>query len=237
MPIYDPIGLAVHNFHFKKEDKPVVIYADDFDPDKVLPSYFFRSFEQMPALEQLALKKARGRVLDIGACAGCHSLYLQDQGYDVTALEQSALCCEVMKDRGLRQVIHSDLFGYHESNFDSLLLLMNGTGIAGNLANFQTFLKQLKSLLAPEGQILIDSSDLIYLYLDDDGSACVDINATAYYGEMNYQVEYNQQKGEAFPWLYLDPESLAKELEKAELRIESIDEGDHYDYLATIKHI
>lgn len=236
MSTYDPIGLAVHNFHFKKEEKPVVIYADDFDPDEVNPSYFFRAFDEMPPLEQLAMQKAQGRILDVGACAGCHSLYLQKHKFDVTALEQSALCCEVMKDRGIEKIVQSDFFKFKGTLFDTLLLLMNGTGIAGKLENFQVFLQHLKTLLAPNGQILIDSSDLIYLYMDEDGSAYVDINASNYYGELTYQVEFEGMKGNPFPWLYLDPETLKIEVEKAGLKIESIDDGNHYDYLATIKH-
>jgi cyclopropane fatty-acyl-phospholipid synthase-like methyltransferase len=235
MPVYDPIGRAVHNYYFKQENQPVVIYTDDFDPDEVSPSYFFRTFDEMPPLEQLALKKAGGRILDIGACAGCHSIYLRQQQYEVTSLEQSALCCEVMKDRGLPNVVQADLFQFQGQRFDTLLLLMNGTGIAGKFDNFQAFLKQLKNLLTPEGCILIDSSDLIYLYMEEDGSACIDINASTYYGEMTYQVEYDGKKGEPFPWLYLDQENLRREVERAGLKIESIDEGDHYDYLATIK--
>lgn len=232
----DPIGQAVHDYHYKRINKNITIYSDDFEPDSVKPAYFFRGFKQMPPLEQLALKKAVGRVLDIGACAGCHSLYLQDQGVDVTALEQSALCCDVMKARGIDKVIQSDIFQFEGQKFDTLLLLMNGTGIAGTLQNFPAFIKQLKSLLNPGGQILIDSSDLIYLYLNDDGSADLDLNAQRYYGELVYQAEYSRVKGEKFPWLYLDRELLNDMLENEQLKIESIEEGEHYDYLATIKY-
>ncbi|WP_372775503.1 methyltransferase domain-containing protein [Mangrovibacterium sp.] len=229
----DPIGQAVHNFHFKRINKPVTIYADGFDPDYVQPSYFFRSFEQMPQIEQLALQKARGHVLDVGACAGCHSIYLQNKGIEVTALERSALCCGVLKDRNIQNVIHSDLYNLHSPTFDTILLLMNGTGIAGTLHGFNNFLKHLKKLLKPDGQILIDSSDLIYLYMDEDGSALVDLNSENYYGELVYQTEYNGQKGTEFPWLYLDPENLKEHAKQCGLKIEK---GDHFDFLATIKH-
>lgn len=231
----DPIGQAVNDYFHKRPAKNIRIYSDDFEPDTVKPAYFFRGFNQMPKLEQLALKKAYGKVLDIGACAGCHSLYLQQKGIDVTALEQSALCCEVMKQRGIEKVIQADLFQFEEQQFDTLLLLMNGTGIAGTLQNFPAFLKKLKSLLKPGGQILIDSSDLIYLYLNEDGSADLDLNAQHYYGELVYQTEYNRVKGEKFPWLYLDSELLSDLVEAEQLTIEKIDKGEHFDYLATIK--
>jgi len=236
MSQYDPIGQAVYNYHFKKIRKPIVIHSDDFDSDEVDPSYFFRSFDKMPQLEKEALKLAKGKILDIGACAGCHSIHLQNNGLDVTALEKSSLCCEVLKDRGMESVINADLFDLKNEKFDTLLLLMNGTGIAGKLDNLPNFLSHLKNILAPDGQILIDSSDLIYLYLDDDGSAMVDINSPSYYGELMYQTEYMGKKGVPFPWLYLDHETLTFWVKRSALKVESIVKGDHYDYLAIIKH-
>ena len=233
---FDPIGQAVHDYHFKRINKVITIYADDFDADTAEPSYFFRTYRQMPELEQLALDKAQGSVLDVGACAGCHSLYLQEKGFDVTALERSAQCCEVMKDRGIKTVVHSDLYQFGQQKFDTILLLMNGTGIAGTLQQFGLFLTRIKSLLNPGGQILIDSSDLIYLYMNEDGSADLDLNAGNYYGELVYQTEYDGQKGEPFPWLYLDPESLGELADREQMKIESIVDGAHYDYLAIIKH-
>ncbi len=230
----DPIGQAVHNYHFKQINKPVIIYSDEFDEDEVLPSYFFRRFVDMPALERKALEKAKGRILDVGACAGCHALYLQEKGHEVVALERSALSCEVLKARGIQQVLHQDLFLHHD-RYDTLLLLMNGTGIAGTLASFESFLRHLSTLLKPDGQILIDSSDLIYLYTEEDGSALIDINAEKYYGELTFQTEYNKQKGKPFPWLYVGLDLMKQYAEKAGLKIESVDHGEHYDYLATLK--
>lgn len=231
----DPIGQAVHDYHFRRINRPITIHSEEFDEDSVSPSYFFRTFDEMPKLERLALEKATGEVLDIGACAGCHSLYLQQKGIEVTALERSALCCKVLKDRGVRKVVHADLFQFQSQKFDTLLLLMNGTGIAGTLNNLVNFLNHLKKLLKPDGRILIDSSDLIYLYMDDDGSAMVDINAANYYGELVYQTEYNGKKGKPFPWLYIDSENLAEHLNQVGLKIDHIEFGDHFDYLATLK--
>lgn len=231
----DPIGQAVHDYFHSRNNKIIRIHSDDFDTDTLKTAYFFRDYSQMPKLEQLALQKAKGTVLDIGACAGCHSIYLQQQGVDVTALEQSALCCEVLRGRGIEKVIQSDLFQFTGQQFDTLLLLMNGTGIAGTLQHFPAFVRHLKTLLKPNGQILMDSSDLIYLYLNDDGSADLDLNAIRYYGDLTYQAEYNRIKGDKFPWLYLDRDLLKKLLEAEQLTIESTDKGEHFDYLVTIK--
>lgn len=237
MPSFDPIGYAVSEYYHKKINDPVTIHSDEFEPDLMYPAYLFRNFQEMPMLEQKALKKAYGKVLDVGACAGCHSVYLQEKGLQVTALEQSIQCCEILEARQIKSVVHDDFFHFNTEKFDTILLLMNGTGIAGTLSNFPRFLQHLKSLLAPKGQILIDSSDLIYLYLEEDGSAVVDINAQEYYGELRFQTEYKGIKSQVFPWLYLDPTTLEDELTKAGLKLQQLDRGEHYDYLATIKRV
>jgi SAM-dependent methyltransferase len=230
----DPISQAVFNYHFHRDNTPVYIHSDGFGADEVLPAYFFRTYQQMPALEQKALELAKGRVLDVGACAGSHSLYLQQKGNQVVALERSGLCCKVLHDRGIPDVRHQDLFQLENEEFDTILLLMNGTGIAGTLDGLGRLFKKLTELLRPDGQILIDSSDLIFLYTDEDGSSVIDLTAEKYYGELVFQTEYQQQKGDEFPWLYVGEDLLAERAERNNLHVRQIFKGKHFDYLAQI---
>lgn len=231
---YDPISDGVFNYHFHSDNTPIYIHSDGFDTDEVLPSYFFRNYSQMPRLEQKALGLAKGRILDVGACAGCHSLYLQNEGLDVEALERAPLCVQVMQDRGIRQIIQKDFFQLNGERYDTILLLMNGTGIAGTLTKLDLLLKKLKSLLTPNGQILIDSSDLIFLFTEEDGSAVIDIASEKYYGELIFQTEYKNKKSREFPWLYVDPDLLKEKVAKNNLRVTDVYKGDHFDYLAKI---
>ena len=230
----DPISQGIFNYHFHRDNTPVYIHSDGFDTDEVLPSYFFRSYQQMPPLEQKALGFAFGKILDVGACAGSHALYLQEKGFQVTALERSGFCCNVMQERGILDVKHLDFFQLKDEKFDTILLLMNGTGIAGNLNGLDMLFKKLAELLNPDGQILVDSSDLIYLYTDEDGSAVIDIAADKYYGELLFQTEYKQQKGTPFPWLYIDQDLLTQKATQNKLKIKQIYQGEHFDYLAQI---
>ena len=230
----DPIAHGVFNYHFHRYNSPIYVHSDGFDPDEVLPSYFFRTYNQMPLLEQKALGLAHGKILDVGACAGCHSLHLQEKGLEVTALERSSLCCKVMLDRGIHKVEHLDLFQLKDEKYDTILLLMNGTGIAGTLNGLNHLFQKLSNLLTSNGQILIDSSDLIFLYTEDDGSAVIDLNADNYYGELVFQTEYKNQKGDKFPWLYVDIDLLTEYALKNNLRVKHIFKGDHFDYLAQI---
>lgn len=230
----DPIGRAVYDFHFNLINQPIIVHSEDFDDDQIETSYLFRSFKQMPALEKKAMNLCRGKVLDIGACAGAHTVYLQNKGFDVTALETSALCCQVLKERNLVNVINQDIFKFTGQKFDTILLLMNGTGIAGSLDGLDVLLFHLKTLLNPEGQILIDSSDLIFLFVEEDGSALIDISADKYYGELTFQTEYKSWISQPFPWLYVDVNNMANAVEKNGMKINKIFKGQHYDYLVQI---
>jgi hypothetical protein len=131
-------------------------------------------------------------------------------------------------------VINQDIFKYNSTKFDTILMLMNGTGIAGSLSGLEVLLHHLKTLLNPEGQILIDSSDLIYLFEQEDGSALIDISASKYYGELSFQTEYKNWISQPFPWLYVDLNNLENAIEKNGLKLKKIFKGQHYDYLAQI---
>ncbi len=233
-PEENPISQGVFNYHYHRDNSPIYIHSENFDTDEVLPSYFFRGYKQMPALEQKALDLANGRVLDVGACAGSHALYLQQKGMEVTALERSPLCCQVMKDLGIADVRQTDFFQFKNEKYNTILLLMNGTGIAGSLNRLDLLLQKLGSLLQPRGQILIDSSDLIFLYTEDDGSAVIDLAAENYYGELSFQTEYKNQKSREFPWLYVDPDLLKERAKRNNLQVQQLMKGNHFDYLAQI---
>lgn len=230
----DPIGRAVYDFHFNSVNQPILVHSDDFDDDTIETSYLFRSYKQMPVLEKKAMNLCRGTILDVGACAGAHSLYLQQKGFEVFALETSALCCEVLKDRNILNIIQHDIFSYSQQTFDTILLLMNGTGIAGTLNGLDILLHQLKQLLNPDGQILMDSSDLIFLFEQEDGSALVEISADKYYGELIFRTEYKNWISEPFSWLYVDLSNLENAIEKNGLKLNKVFKGQHYDYLARI---
>jgi len=230
----DPIGRAVYDFHFHSINQPIVVHSDDFDDDTIDTSYLFRSYKQMPALEKKAMSLCSGTILDVGACAGPHSIYLQQKGFKITALETSALCCEVLKDRNITNIIQQDIFKFDGQTFDTILLLMNGTGIAGSLSGLEVLLHHLKTLLNPGGQILIDSSDLIYLFEQEDGSALIDISADKYYGELTFQTEYKEWISQPFSWLYADLNNLENAIEKNQLKLNKVFKGQHYDYLARI---
>lgn len=241
----DPMGAAILDFQQHGKAARLRVLSSMFEEDEMPVKHLFRSTREMPMLEQKALQLAKGRVLDIGAGAGCHALALQEKGLAVKAIDISPLSCEAMKLRGVKDAECINLFDPHlssgnhsgenqeqfEGGFDTILLLMNGTGIAGKIEHLPALFQRLKALLNPGGQILIDSSDLKYIYEKEDGSFDINLNG-AYYGEVDYQMIYKDVKGDRFDWLYVDFPLLKSIAETCGLHGELVEEGEHYDYLA-----
>lgn len=226
------MGAAILDYQTKGKAGKLSILSSMFEEDEMPVKHLFRNLEEMPMLEQKALSLAKGKVLDVGAGAGCHALALQAQSIAVKAIDISPLSCEAMELRGVMDAECINLFDEHlETGFDTILLLMNGTGIAGKIENLPALFNRLKALLNKGGQILIDSSDIKYIYENEDGSFDINLNA-AYYGEVDYQMVYKDVKGDSFDWLYVDFPLLKSIAESCGLHGELITEGEHYDYLA-----
>lgn len=229
----DLFGQAIFDFYHDK--KQILLTSTDIsEEDELDLSYLFRTFEDMPKLEKKALKLCKGKILDIGAGAGCHSLYLQEKGFDVTTLDSSPLCIEVCKNQNIEKVVCTNLLNFNSNEkFDTLLLLMNGTGIFQTLNKVLKYLEKLKFLLAPQGQILIDSSDLIYMFeKGEDGGIWLPAHKN-YYGELDYTLHYNGQT-ETFPWLYLDENLFYTLAKQAGFKFEIIEKGKNFDYLSRL---
>ena len=227
------MGAAIYDFHKTGNADTLIVRSSMFEDDEIPVEDLFRSFEGMPSLEQYALELAEGRILDVGAGSGCHSLALQKMGKTAFAIDISPLSVMVMKERGVdaRQVnLYDPAF---TDKFDTVLMLMNGTGIIGCLENMPVFFDRMRELLTPGGSLLIDSSDLRYLFEEEDGSLLIDL-ADDYYGQLDYQMVYKNVEGEPFDWLYVDFDTLAYYAEESGFKAELLAEGDHYDYLARL---
>ncbi|AXP81737.1 Malonyl-acyl-carrier protein O-methyltransferase [Mariniflexile rhizosphaerae] len=228
----DLFGKALLDYQNGHYTEDIITSTNISEEDDLPLPYLFREFKEMPKQEQKALKLAKGRVLDVGCGAGSHSLYLQEKGFQVKAIDISKGAIEVAKQRG---VLHAEVKNILDESerFDTILLLMNGTGIFQELVNVSKYLTHLKSLLNPNGQILIDSSDIKYMYEDEDGGFWMDMNAN-YYGELDYYLSYKGKQEAPMKWLYLDFEKLQLACETVGLTCELVLEGDHFDYLARL---
>jgi cyclopropane fatty-acyl-phospholipid synthase-like methyltransferase len=197
-------------------------------------AYLFRSFNEMPTLEQKALQLTKGRTLEVGCGAGSHGLYLQNErNIDVHSIDISKNAIEACTLRGLKNAQAIDVLNIENEKYDTILLLMNGTGIFETLQKTPIYLQKLKSLLRPNGQILIDSSDIIYMF-DEDEDGGKWIPSETYYGELTFTLQYKNETEIPFPWLYLDYNTLQNAAIANGLQCQLVLEGDHFDYLAQL---
>ncbi|MEN3322618.1 class I SAM-dependent methyltransferase [Mariniflexile soesokkakense] len=228
----DLFGKALLDYQNGRYTENIITSTNISEEDDLPLPYLFRSFKEMPKLEQKALKLAKGSILDVGCGAGSHSLYLQEKGFKVKAIDISKGAIEVAKQRGILHAEVKHILNETE-NFDTILLLMNGTGIFQELVQVSKYLSHLKSLLNSNGQIFIDSSDIQYMYEDEDGGVWMDMNA-AYHGELDYFLSYKGDEEDPMKWLYLDFEKLQLACETVGLKCELVAEGEHFDYLAQL---
>jgi len=230
----DLFGKAILDYQTGNAPENLITETSISEEDEMDVSYLFRDYSTMPELEQKALQLAKGKVLDVGCGAGSHSLYLQNErGLDVTAIDISANAIEACKLRGIKNTIAGDVME-HEQTYDTILLLMNGAGMCGKLKRISGFLYKLKSLLNPGGQILLDSSDIIYMFdEDDDGGKWIPTDID-YYGEVIFNVTYKGEQEKPFNWMYIDYNTLQNAAHGNKLQCELILEGKHYDYLARL---
>lgn len=231
----DIFGQALLDYHRGNYTEDLRTETSISESDDLSLAYLFRNYKDMPPLEQLALDASIGHVLDVGCGAGSHSLYLQQKGLKVTAIDASPGAVVVAGERGVQQCEQFRLMNYNQGSFDTILLLMNGTGIFERLDSVTNYLLHLKNLLKPGGQILVDGSDLQYMY-DRTPEGAIWVPADGYYGELEYILSYKGESSDPFPWLYLDERLLEKYARAAGFGFEIMKRGGNFDYLARLTH-
>ena len=229
----DLMGRAIWDYFYQENPEDLQTETSISELDDLPVSYLFRNYKEMNALEKKALDLSFGKVLDVGAGAGSHSLYLQNKrNLDVAALDISPKSIEICKARGVKNAVCEDFLKFSDSKFDTILLLMNGTGIFQSLKNVDQYLQKLKNLISENGQILLDSTDILYMYdQDDDGGVLVP--ATGYYGELDYYIHYKGESELPMKWLYLDFNTLKNAAIAKGFKIQKIKQLDD-SYLAKL---
>ena len=231
----DLFGKAILDFQTNNAPANLITETTISEEDEMSVAYLFRNFDEMPKMEQQALRLAKGKVLDVGCGAGSHSLYLQNQEkLDITAIDVSKNAIEACRLRGIKNAEVQDVISLKNQKFDTILLMMNGAGMCGKLKKMPAFLTQLKSLLNENGQILLDSSDIIYMFdEDEDGGKWIPSN-NDYYGEVIFNISYKGENEQPFDWMYIDYNTLQNAANANGLQSEMLLEGEHYDYLARL---
>lgn len=198
------------------------------EPEEMPVDVFFRNAGDMPEMELLALGLCAGKTLDAGAGVGSHSLVLQQAGLDVSALDISKTACNISLERGVKKVINQDIFSHQNQKYDTILMLMNGIGLAGSLDRLPLLLEHCKLLLNKGGQIIFDSSNISYLYEE------IPFPQQQYFGELRYQYQYKGIYGDWFNWLYVDKQTLEGCAINSGFKFDLLMEDDMDQYLGRL---
>lgn len=222
---------AVIDFFNGKQQGELLIHNTYGEPDEMPLDVYFREEDDLTELESIAIANCKGKVLDLGAGLGSISLILQARGIEVDSIEISSAFCSIMFDRKVKSIIETDfLTSPAITPYDTILMLMNGFGLCGSFERLPLLFEALDRNLAPNGQVIFDSSDLTYLY---DGEK----PKGKYYGEMDFQYEYSGQKGPWFKWLYIDSDTLQTESAKYGFDLELLFTEETGQYLGKLKKV
>jgi len=231
-----PLGTALLDYHHGVTDAVLVVESDLWEDEPTPVEAFYRpgGFE-LPPLEREALSLCRGRVLDLGAGAGRHALELQAAGCEVVALDPLEDAVEIMRDRGVADPRRGDLRSVAGERFDTVLMLMNGLGIVGDLHGLGLLLEALPGVLSPGGRLVCDSADLAAVLRDESPEVLDGLTGRdRYLGEVEFSLRYRSMVGRPYPWLFVDPESLVIMAEAAGFDAAIAARGDRRSYLAVL---
>ncbi|MHA2280941.1 MAG: class I SAM-dependent methyltransferase [Promethearchaeota archaeon] len=231
----EPFGLALEEFYRGNKQAKVIFHRDDGLKEDHYVSNFFRTKNGFSPLEKHAISLCYGKVLDIGAGVGPHSLELQNLGIYVLAIDVSSHACEIMKKRGVLKVMRSNIYDLKDVAFDTVLLMGRSIGFVENLSGLKKFLTYCRDLLNPGGIILLDSIDVrqttnqIHLAYQKRN-----LKIGHYFGEIRLQIEYEGQLGEKFQILHVDPQTLMTSAEELGWSCDILLKEKNGNYLAKV---
>ena len=231
-----PLGAALLDFHRGDASAEIVVMSDLWEEESTPVAAYYRPDDQvLPALEREALGLCRGRVLDLGAGAGRHAVELQRAGHDVVAVDPLPEAVEIMRDRGVANARQGDLSAVRGERFDTILMLMHGLGVVGDLHGMGRLFEELPRVLKPGGRLVCDSADLAAVLGDESPEVLEDLlSPDTYLGEVKFSLRYGSVEGPRYPWIFIDPETLEIIANAAGLAVEIPVEGERGSYVAVL---
>ncbi len=201
---------------------------------------YFAPFNQWPRMEREAMKQVRGRVLDLGCGPGRHALYLQSKNHAVVGLDASPTQVALARIRGVEEVYLGNVRRIPKGlgTFDTVLMLGNNLGLAGDVPHMRAFLRDLKTVMRRGGR-LVGHSRMPGTW-SEDHLPYVKRNLARHRppGLLTLRVRYRGRIGEWFDLLVLSPEDLARIARQSGWELTHVIWGGGYapgDYIATLE--
>ncbi len=229
----EPLAAALLDHHRTGRPRRVRALRADGVSFAIETEEYFTLAGRLAELDEIAVERCRGRVLDVGAGAGRHALALQERGLEVVAIDVSPVCSALCAERGVRQARTFDVMSLDSpaalGRFDSIFFGMQTIGVAGGVKPLEQLLRRLRSCLEPEGELIVDSSVLREPWEGDVE------DTTSTRGEIVLSTRYHGLRGDSFPWLYLAEDDLAETAKRAGYATEGLARVDGGEYLAALR--
>jgi SAM-dependent methyltransferase len=176
--------------------------------------------------ERWALKKARGRVLDVGCGAGRVSLELQRRGIDVVGIDSSDRVVQAAREMGVENVWHRSIAEMKTDlhQFDTIVLYGNNFGMLGTAAATKKWFRSWAPLVNPDVRILAVSTSPYF-----GGAPCITrdyFHRNKALGELpgllRYRYHYQNLVGPWWKWLFVSQGEMRQLLKGTGWYVESI---------------
>jgi len=231
----EPFGLALLDYIRGNTTETITLERDDSYSEEMPISIFFRKPSEYYPHEHTAIDLCSGRILDIGAGTGIHSVLLQQHGFRVTAIDISPEAVTVMEHLGVKDARCIDIYEFHSERFDTLLLLGRGIGLTGDLNGLNKFLNHCPRIIKPDGQFLLNSCDVRKTIIPEHVKYHEsNLKANKYVGEIRCRLIYKRHVGEYFNWLHVDYQTLSEHAMHCGWMPEIVAEEDDGHYLARL---
>lgn len=200
---------------------------------------YFEPYSRWPAIEQRAIKFAKGRVLDIGCGAGRHALYLQEKGLDVTGIDSSPGAIKVCRLRGVKKALVrpiSDLDKFKAGSFDTVLMLGNNFGLFGSAAGAERLLNKLSRITSSDAIIIAGTRDP-HITTNADHLRYQRLNKKRgrLPGQIRLRVRFGKITGEWMDYLLASPREMETLLKGSGWEIERLIGTGEPSYFAIIR--
>jgi len=236
----DAFGRVLLDYLSGPAGDPVLERDDGHAGPALGPEWFFAEPEEWPEAERAVFGYVRGRVLDVGAGAGRHSLAAQRRGLEVMAIDVSPGAVEVCRRRGVTDVrllplaaVDADL-----GVFDTVLMMCGNFGLVGGAGEAAAILRRLHALTSPNGRIVLDSVDPDVDVDDADLAYAAGNRARGRPpGQVTIRIRYGERATPWFDLLLVSSAELERLVAGTGWRLAQVVEGEPPDYYAVLEKI
>lgn len=228
----DPFAQALHDYHFDELRGPLVYRRGDETEEVGVEHYF----DVVDGDGSGLVSDLDGPLLDMGAGAGRHSLYFQDQ-FETVAIEQNETLVEVLRDRGVNDARRVDMFdlpeAFEKDQFVSATAFGTQVSLCRSMQGLKEFLDDLAYVTTPDATAVFDGYDpehektkaKLDYYTDPS-------NGLAY---RLLQMEYDGTLGE--PWLYrlFTPDRVREATDDTDWEVAEVGYGPENLYHLTLE--